>query len=206
MLSKLYVLRAAHWNQQFDIGRQVRHLPEQIARVKQDQSGLLEDIQRRDIHGSQDFIMQVGQQTFAGKKSREMAAEALLKALLAEEAAEIRVCGSYKGFQIVMRAGQTYKFYLRGRHTYELFINPQNPLANLSGMESELRRLDRYAEGGREDCERKEKALADYTEQLSRPFEQEGRLRELLVKQAEINRSLDLDKSDTQIVEEAKVA
>jgi hypothetical protein len=31
-------------------------------------------------------------------------------------------------------------------------------------------------------------------------------LRELLVRQADINRSLDLDKSDTQMVDEAKVA
>ena len=42
--------------------------------------------------------------------------------------------------------------------------------------------------------------------QLGRPFEQEARLRELLIKQADINRSLDLDKSDTQVVAEEKVA
>ena len=105
-----------------------------------------------------------------------------------------------------MRAGETNGFYLRGRHTYEIYISPQNPLGNLSGLESELRRLDRYAEGTQAECERKEKALADYREQLGRPFEQEERLRELLVKQEDINRSLDLDKSDTQIVDEEKVA
>jgi hypothetical protein len=105
-----------------------------------------------------------------------------------------------------MRAGETYKFYLRGRHTYEILINPQHPLANLSGLEAELRRLDRYAEGARDDCERKEKALADYREQLGRPFEHEKWLQELLLKQADINRSLDLDKSETQMVDEEKVA
>jgi len=150
--------------------------------------------------------MRIGQQTFAGKQSREAAAEALLKALLAEDAADIQVCGTYKGFQIVMRAGETYKFYLRGRNTYEVSINPENPLGNLAGLETELRRLDRYAEATQADYERKEKAQADYREQLGRPFEQEARLRELLVRQADINRSLDLDKSDTQMVDEAKVA
>ena len=73
-------------------------------------------------------------------------------------------------------------------------------------METELRRLDRYAEAAQEECERKEKALADYKEQLGRPFEQEERLRELLLQQENINRSLDLDKGDTQVVEEEKVA
>ena len=105
-----------------------------------------------------------------------------------------------------MRAGETNRFYLRGRHTYGIYISPQNPLGNLSGLESELRQLDRYAEGAQAECERKEKALADYREQLGRPFDQEERLRELLVKQEDINRSLDLDKSDTQIVDEAKAA
>ena len=45
-----------------------------------------------------------------------------------------------------------------------------------------------------------EKALADYKEQLNRPFEHEERLRELCMKQQEINRQLDLDKGDTQAV------
>jgi septal ring factor EnvC (AmiA/AmiB activator) len=84
--------------------------------------------------------------------------------------------------------------------------DPQNPLSNLSGLESELRRLDRYAEETQAERERIEKALADYREQLGRPFEQEERLRELLVRQAAINRSLDLDKSDMQIVDEEKAA
>ncbi len=76
----------------------------------------------------------------------------------------------------------------------------------LAGLEAELRRLDRYAEDTQADCTRKEKALADYTEQLGHPFEQEERLRELLVQQGEINRALDLDKGDMQVVAEEKVA
>src|SRR5438445_67767 len=95
---------------------------------------------------------------------------------------------------------------LRAAHWNQQFdISPQNPLGNLSGLESELRRLDRYAEAARVECERNETALADYREQLGRPFEQDERLRALLAKQADINRSLDLDKSDTQIVDEEKV-
>jgi hypothetical protein len=39
-------------------------------------------------------------------------------------------------------------------------------------------------------CERMEKALADYREQLNRPFEHEERLRELCLKQQEITASL----------------
>ena len=49
-----------------------------------------------------------------------------------------------------------------------------------------------------------EKALSDYMEQLHLPFEHEDQLRELLLKQQEINRSLDLDKGETQLVAETK--
>jgi hypothetical protein len=38
--------------------------------------------------------------------------------------------------------------------------------------------------------------------QANRPFEHEERLKELLLKQAELNASLDLDKSDWQVVAE----
>src|SRR5437763_2656133 len=202
---KLDVLRAAHWNQQFDIGKQVRQLPEQIARAKHYHSGLLEDIRRRNTHASQDFAMQIGQRTYIGKKSREEAAVALLKGLVAG-GEEVRICGAYKGFQLVVRGGETNTFYLHGSHAYALYIHPQNPLGLLAGLETELRRLDRYVEAAKADYERQEKALVDYREQLGRPFEQEERLRELLVTQADINRSLDLDKNDMQIVAEEKAA
>ena len=149
--------------------------------------------------------MQIGQRTYIGKKSREAAAEALLKGLVAG-GEEVRICGAYKGFQLVVRGGETNTFYLHGSHAYALYIHPQNPLGMLAGLETELRRLDRYAEAAQADYERQEKALADYREQLGRPFEQEERLRELLAKQADINRSLDLDKSDMQVVAEDRAA
>jgi hypothetical protein len=54
-------------------------------------------------------------------------------------------------------------------------------------------------EAERAEIERKEKLLADYREQLNRPFEHEERLRALLARQQEINHQLDLDKGDTQV-------
>jgi len=58
-------------------------------------------------------------------------------------------------------------------------------------MEDALRSLDRSAEREKSEGERMEKALAEYNEQLHRPFEHEERLRELCAKQQEINRQLD---------------
>jgi hypothetical protein len=64
--------------------------------------------------------------------------------------------------------------------------------------------LDRKAEDEQREIERQEKALADYKAQLGRPFEHEAHLKELLVKQAQLNACLDLDKHDAQIVDEPR--
>src|SRR5207248_3115102 len=90
--------------------------------------------------------------------------------------------------------------YLRGKQTYEANLNAENALGTIASIEYTLRNLDHFAEEEQSKCERMEKALADYTEQLNRPFEHEEHLRELFVKQQEINRSLDLDKGDNQVV------
>ena len=51
----------------------------------------------------------------------------------------------------------------------------------------------------REEIERQEKALTEYRQQLDRPFEHEQRLKELLLKQAQLNAALDLDKNERQV-------
>jgi hypothetical protein len=85
-------------------------------------------------------------------------------------------------------------------YCWDLHLNTENPLGTIASIEYALRCLDRDAEEEKAKCERMEKALADYREQLHRPFEHEERLRELCMKQQEINKLLDLDKSDAQAV------
>lgn len=77
-------------------------------------------------------------------------------------------------------------------------------MGTISSIEHTLRGLDRRAADEQQEIERQEKALADYRAQLGRPFEHEGRLKELLVRQAQLNSCLDLDKHDAQIVDEPR--
>jgi hypothetical protein len=72
-------------------------------------------------------------------------------------------------------------------------------MGTMQSIEYALRSLDRAAEEERTEIERHEKALAEYKAQMNRPFEHEDRLKELLFKQAELNRALDLDKNETQV-------
>lgn len=207
---RLDVLRAAHVNQQFDIGKKVQELPGQINHAQQYLAGLKADIQRRNRNAAKAFTMSIAGREYAGDMARKSAGEALIKTVMSslwETDRELQPVGSYKGFSIMAgRNGTLLLLYVQGTHTYEATLNTENPLGSIISIEATLRNLDRHAQAEQAAIARKEKALADYRAQLGRPFEQEERLRELLVKQADINRSLDLDKSDTQAVDEGKVA
>src|SRR5581483_7352462 len=89
---KLDQLRAAHVNQQYEIAKAVRGLPEKI-RQSYDYSGrLAEDILMRNSYERREFAMAVGKESFTGKEAKEAAGQALIAAALAgKENTELRV-------------------------------------------------------------------------------------------------------------------
>jgi chromosome segregation ATPase len=88
---------------------------------------------------------------------------------------------------------------VRGALTYRAQVNSENPLGTIQSIEHTIRSLDRRDEEEQREIQRQEKALAEYKEQLDRPFEHEKRLKELLVKQTQLNAALDLDKNERQV-------
>jgi N12 class adenine-specific DNA methylase len=206
---RLDMLRAAHLNQHYEIGRQVRELPERIETSREYYAGLVTDIATRNGHETEAFTMTVNGRTFSGKNGWEEAGRALIQTIMAslwEDRGEVKQLGHYKDFAIVSSPDSlgTPRLFLRGTHTYEANLNTENELGTIYSIEAVLRHLDDLAEREKSECERMEQALADYREQLHRPFEHEERLRELCLKQQEMNRQLDLDKSEQQVVYEAE--
>ncbi len=206
---RLDMLRAAHLNQQHEIRTQLRDLPSRIERSRDNLTGLREDIATRDAHEAKGVVMEINGQVYSGKNAREEAGKALIQAIMSSlwgdgQELKLKRLGHYRGFTLMSsfsgREGETPRLYLRGHHTYEANLNTENALGTIASIEHALRRLDRDAEEEQSRCERMEKALADYREQLCRPFEHEGSLRELLLKQQDINKQLDLDKGDVQAV------
>ncbi len=206
-MRRLDALRSAHINQQIEIGKQVRTLPDWIEKSKEYQAGLLADIATRNQHDSPEFTMTVGEQVITGKGAREEAGEAISMAIMAsvwEDRSELSLkrIGRYKGFTIMSsfagREGETPKLFLRGKQTYEVRFNPESALGTIASIEYALRHLDRDLEEERAACERKEKELADYREQLGRKWEHEDQFQAMREKQKEINQQLDLGKGDRQ--------
>jgi hypothetical protein len=69
----------------------------------------------------------------------------------------------------------------------------------MQSIEHALRALDKFADQGQEHKLRMEKNLADYQAQASKPFEHEARIKDLIVRQAQLNALLNLDKNDHQV-------
>jgi len=126
----------------------------------------------------------------------------------------LQVRGSIRGFEILSRgrggtrpAGSDEdclpELFVRGAAIYTVQLNAQNPVGTVQSIEHALRSLEKAAEQEQDRAARAEKMLADYREQMGKPFEHEARLKELLGRQAELNAALDLDKGERQVAPEA---
>jgi hypothetical protein len=71
--------------------------------------------------------------------------------------------------------------------------------------EHTLRALDKFADHEQERGARLKKTLANYQAQANKPFDHEARMKDLLVRQAQLNAVLDLDKGETQIAAPAEI-
>jgi len=213
---KLDQLRAAHLKQQHTIRMQVQSLPAEIKQRSERLERFAADIERRDASRSEEFAMTVGGRSYSGKGAREAAAAALTQAVLAQrDDPALQVRGSFRGFEILSRgrpqgavlvsdSENLPELLIRGSATFAAQINPDSPVGTVQSIEHALRALDKSLADERARLARAEKMLADFEEQLGRPFEQEARLKELVAKQAELNAALDLDKGEQQVAAPAE--
>jgi hypothetical protein len=189
---KLDQLRSSHLNQQHNIRWQLKSLPEHIASARKYHEAVTTDIAMRDSRADEEFTMKVGNREFSGKGAREEAGNALNTVVMSwRDDKTLKGRGHYKGLEILSRGNAVKDFepdlFVRGKETYRANLNPQSPQGTIASIDAGLRSLDRKAEEEQREIEQKEKALADYKGQLNRPFEHDARLKELLVKQAQLS-------------------
>jgi hypothetical protein len=214
-IRKLDQLRAAHRNQQHSIRLQIRSLPSEIKERQERIERLSADIAGRDSHAGDEFSMTVGKRVYSGKGAREEGAAALTLSILSwRDDLTLQVRGAFRGFEILSRGrGGTLligsdeerlpELFIRGTGIYKAQLNAENPVGTMQSIEHALRSLDKAATDERERAARAEKMLADLAEQAGKPYENEARLKELLIRQAELNAALDLDKGERQVAPEA---
>jgi len=210
-IRKLDQLRAAHLNQQHSIRLQIRALPSEIKERQERIERLSADIEARDGHTGEEFSMTVGKRVYSGKGAREDGATALTIAILSwRDDLTLQVRGTFRGFEILSRGrGATLligtdeerlpELFIRGAGIYKAQLNAENPVGTMQSIEYALRALDKAVEDERDRTARAEKMLGDFTEQAGRPYEHEAKLKDLLIRQAQLNALLDLDKGERQV-------
>jgi N12 class adenine-specific DNA methylase len=203
---KLDQLRAAYVNQQHTIRLQLHRLPLEIAEAERELAAVTADISTGDAHTSEEFVMTVGNRVYSGKGAREDAAKALTYAVLARRNdPTLQTVGAFRGFEILSKGTSDLpEIFIRGASMYRAHINPENPFGTLQSVEHTVRSLEKIAAQRQERVEQLQKTLADYQAQADRPFEHEARLKELLVRQTQVNALLDLDKGEHQVAEPAR--
>src|SRR5580658_3877231 len=212
---KLDQLRSAHINQQHSIRLQLHRLPLDIAETQRNLASVARDIAKRDAHAADEFAMTVGNRVYTGKGAREESAKALTYAVLSwRDDTTLQVRGDFRGFEILSKGKVTIGFntdddrvpeiFIRGAGTYPAHLNPENTVGTVQSIEHAPRSLERVATQQQERADYLQKTLSDYQTQANRPFEHEARLKELLVRQEQINAFLDLDKGERQVAEAAR--
>lgn len=217
-VAKLSLLKSQWDNQRWSNQRESATLPGRIEKLRQRIEAIEADIADRvDVRG-QRFCMLIDGQHFV---ERAEAGEALVRYYVEAKARTRKignwktsageiVVGQFAGFDLAVSiptaAADGPSFLLKKRRAY-VAHHSDNPIGMVRVIENVANALEGRLAEVHEDLARAEKRLADILSELSKPFDKEDRLTQLLVRQREINASLDLDKGNAGAMEaDAEVA
>mgnify|MGYP001219942349 FL=1 len=217
-VAKLSLLKSQWDNQRWSNQRESATLPGRIEKLRQRIEAIDADIADRvDVRG-QRFCMVIGGQHFV---ERAEAGEALVRYYVEAKARTRKignwktsageiVVGQFAGFDLAVSiptaSADGPSFLLKKRRAY-VAHHSDNPIGMVRVIENVANALEGRLAEVHEDLARAEKRLADILAEISKPFDKEDRLTQLLVRQREINASLDLDKGNAGAMEaETEVA
>jgi hypothetical protein len=211
-VAKLSLLKSQWDNQRWSNQRESATLPGRIEKLRQRIEAIEADIADRvDVRG-QRFCMVIDGQRFT---DRTEAGNALVRYYVDAKARTRKignwktsageiVVGQFAGFDLAVSiptaAADGPTFLLKKRRAY-VAHHSDNPLGMVRVIENVTNALEGRLAEVHEDLARAEKRLADILAELAKPFDKEDRLTQLLVRQREINASLDLDKGNAGAME-----
>lgn len=217
-VAKLSLLKSQWDNQRWSNQRESATLPGCIEKLRQRIEAIEADIADRvDVRG-QRFCMVIDGQHFV---ERAEAGDALVRYYVEAKARTRKignwktsageiVVGQFAGFDLAVSiptaSADGPSFLLKKRRAY-VAHHSDNPIGMVRVIENVANALEGRLAEVHEDLARAEKRLVDILAEISKPFDKEDRLSQLLVRQREINASLDLDKGNAGAMEaETEVA
>jgi N12 class adenine-specific DNA methylase len=201
-VAKLSTLFSVWRNQRWSNESEAANLPQVIADLERRIPLRAADLARLDRQTLQAFAVEVNGRCVVGADSaaealRTIVRDAKSSVRGATRAAE-RVIGRFAGFDLGVYAGlfaEVPNFYLQGHFTYHAENYQQGP-AIVAALVACQDAVSEAIDTDKAMLTAKRKRLEDIRRELSRPFEHENRLTELLTRQRELNRLLDIDRDE----------
>ena len=200
-LRKLDQLRSHHRTEASRMHRELAGIPDRIRALQKEAEGYKADLATREKHKTEKFSIVVGGKHF---DDREAAGKALRARLDAQDASTEVVIGTLGGFDIVgvMPADRRYAtphLSLRGASLASAtFVGLHADAGVMQSLEASIRGLDSREAAARGAITQLEQKKADLTAEVAKPFEHEDKIKGLVARKAQLDKSLDLDKADAQ--------
>ena len=205
-VQRLQVLKSEHLSQRYFLEDAIcRDLPCKIAACEQKIEGYQEDITKlkENTHPNADGFspMEIEGTIYTDKKS---AGSAILAACQAMKSPEPVYLGRYRGFAMNLSFeifSKVFQITMRGALGYTTTLGTDIQ-GNIVRLDNTLNNMEVALISEKEQLEAVKAQLASAKEEVEKPFPQEAELQEKLARLAELNVLLDIDKKESELVDE----
>ncbi|MBI2749094.1 MAG: DEAD/DEAH box helicase [Burkholderiales bacterium] len=199
---RLSTLFSVWRNQRYANESEVGRLPMMIEAQQRKVALYAEDVIRIEPQTLQSVVLEVGDRKIAGPDAVGEVLRGIVKATKEEVRAgshEVeQIVGRFGGFDLGVQAARGEEvpgLYLAGACLYQATPYQTGP-ALVSALVELLESIPKQQAAGVAQLETRRKRLGDIRLELERPFEHEGRLLDLLTRQRDLLKRLDLDKDE----------
>ncbi|MGB4064129.1 MAG: N-6 DNA methylase [Azonexus sp.] len=204
-VAKFSTLFSVWRNQRFANEGEVSRLPIMIEALENKIALYAQDLERVETPTFQGLALELGRRRIVGADAVGEALRGLVKSAKDEVQTANRpierVVGRFGGFDLGVRAtrsGEVPNLYLSGHCLYQADPYQTGP-ALVAALLGALESIAKHHTDAGTLLATRQKRLEDLRLELTRPFEYEGRLTDLLIRQRELLRQLDLDKDEAGI-------
>ena len=201
-VAKLSTLFSLWRNQRYANESEVGRLPMMIEALAKKIALYAQDVARIEPQTMQGITLELAGRSVTGPDAVGEVLRGLVKAAKEEVFASTRrvdrIIGRFGGFELGIltpRDEEVPNLYLSGHCMYDAVPYQTGP-ALVAGLMAALESVTKHHADGVAQLEVRRKRLDDIRLELARPFEHEGRLVNLLARQRELLKQLDLDKDE----------
>ncbi len=207
-VQRLKLLKGAHLSQKYALEDQIlKELPQKIASYEQRITGYAADMEclaRNTQPNKDDFSpMEIEETVYTEKKAAGSAILAACKAMTSPEPVPL---GRYRGFDMELSFdsfGRIYRIALKGSLSYSTDLGT-DIFGNIQRLDNVLGSMGERLTACKQELENTKAQLANAKEEVEKPFAQEEELKTKTARLEELNILLNLDKRESEIMDEGR--